>query len=216
MKGVHLKIVILLAVLGIGISTTHAILGAENKLYQTRLKDFPERIEDWRLIKSHSLDQRTLEILKVDDYTMRDYADREGNVISLYIGYFQAQRQGKVIHSPRQCLPGSGWNPLSTEIIEISVPNMGISNSFKINKMLMIKGSERQWFLFWYQGRGRIYADEFLNKIYLILDGTVKRRTDGALIRVNCNSEPDASAALERQKRFVRSIFPYIRSYIPG
>ena len=39
---------------------------------------------------------------------------------SIYVGYYESQAQGKTIHSPKNCLPGAGWEALSSEARSLS------------------------------------------------------------------------------------------------
>ena len=52
-------------------------------------------------------------MLGVDDYLSRAYYRADGAVVGLYMGYYGSQRQGDTIHSPLNCLPGAGWEPVS-------------------------------------------------------------------------------------------------------
>ena len=85
----------------------------------------------------------------------------------------------------------------------------------QVNKFIMGKGLDRQLYLFWYHGRGRVYANEYWNKIYLIWDGLTKKRTDGALIRVNNSVIGNAEDALETQSEFIQLFLPLLKEYIP-
>jgi EpsI family protein len=80
---------------------------------------------------------------------------------------------------------------------------------------VMGKGLDRQLYLFWYHGRGRIYASEYWNKIYLILDALTKKRTDGALVRVNNPIIGSTKDALKTQSDFIRLFLPLLKEYIP-
>jgi EpsI family protein len=80
----------------------------------------------------------------------------------------------------------------------------------------MGKGLDRQLYLFWYHGRGRVYASEYWNKIYLIWDGLNKRRTDGALIRINNHVMGSSEKALQTQTEFIALFFPLLKEYIPN
>ncbi len=178
------------------------------------LKDFPQIMDDWRLSGTHQMDEQSMDILKVDDYIMRDYVDGAARAVNLYVGYFQSQRQGKAIHSPRQCLPGSGWTPLRAEPLEIRLP--GGHGRATVQSMLMAKGSERRWYLFWYQGRGLIHRDEVLNKIYLIRDALTRKRTDGALVRISCSADPDPEETRKMLARFAEILLPRLQGFIPA
>jgi len=155
-----------------------------------------------------------MEILQVDDYFMRNYRNSNGEIIGLYIGYFKSQREGKGIHSPRQCLPGAGWVPVNIAVYNLKVPGHN-PEMVSVNKFVMGKGLDRQLYLFWYHGRGRVYANEYWNKIYLIWDGLTKKRTDGALIRVNNLATRNPNEALQTQTEFIKLFFPLLKEYIP-
>jgi EpsI family protein len=85
-----------------------------------------------------------------------------------------------------------------------------------VNKFVMGKGLERQLYLFWYQNRGRIYSSEYWNKIYLIWDALAKKRTDGALIRVNSLITGTTEKALEKQCEFIKLFSPLLKEFIPN
>lgn len=140
---------------------------------------------------------------------------RNKDSITLYIGYFEVQREGKGVHSPRQCLPGAGWSIIKQSEHQISMKN---HNPVKvpINLHLMGKGNQRQLYLWWYHGRGRIYANEYMNKLYIIWDAITKRRTDGALVRVNMPVTSNLDKTLETQIEFVNLFTPMLAEYIPG
>ena len=44
----------------------------------------------------------------------RVYTRDSASVFSLYVGYYSQQRQGHTIHSPKNCLPGGGWEPMES------------------------------------------------------------------------------------------------------
>lgn len=178
------------------------------------LSGFPVRLGDWTMVGEQQMDDKAMKILQVDDYLFRLYRNSKGEVLGLYIGYFKSQREGKGIHSPRQCLPGAGWAPLDTCVYRMA-PSDYPSVHFPVNKFVMSKGLDRQLYLFWYQGRGRIYASEYWNKIYLILDGLTRKRTDGALVRVNGKVSGDAEEAFNSQSEFISAIYPLLKDYIP-
>jgi EpsI family protein len=176
--------------------------------------DFPETLGDWRSAGDQKIDRDSMKILQVDDYIMRSYQNSEGDTISLYIGFFNCQVEGKGIHSPRQCLPGAGWSAVSSSVYQMPARNHN-SEEVPVNKFVMQKGGERQLYIFWYHGRGRIYASEYWNKIYLIWDGLTKRRTDGALIRINSSVEGNNDDAFKKQIEFIKLLFPMLEEYIP-
>jgi EpsI family protein len=185
------------------------------ELPRTALQEFPTVIDDWKLIGNHRFDEAVLKALQVDDYLMRSYANSQGQVIGLYVGYFESQRDGKQNHSPRQCLPGAGWSIAESRTIPLRLASHNQSEVL-INLYLMQKDDHKDLYLWWYQSRGRVYANEYLNKLYMVLDSVTMNRTDGALVRVNMPANPDEAKTLDVQLEFVRSLLHILPVYIPS
>ena len=175
---------------------------------------FPRVIGDWTAVSDQSIDRQSMEILKVDDYMMREYRNSKGEIVNVYVGYFKSQREGKGIHSPRQCLPGAGWMPQETNVYQLPISARKPGKA-EVNRFIMGKGANRMLYLFWYQGRGRIYADEYWNKVYLITDSITMRRTDGALVRMSNVITTNHEDALKTQLAFISQIMPLLPEYIP-
>jgi EpsI family protein len=205
-----LTIVILLAAAGLN----HCFSKPDISLPRKTLAEFPMHLGDWAAISEQKIESRSMEILQVDDYFVRNYRNSNGEIIGLYIGYFKSQREGKGIHSPRQCLPGAGWVPIDAAVYRMAVPDHN-PETVSVNKFVLGKGLDRQLYLFWYHGRGRIYASEYWNKIYLIWDGLTRKRTDGALVRVNTPFIGNPEDALKTQSDFIKLLFPLLKEYIP-
>lgn len=116
-----------------------------------------------------------VEAAGVTDYLMRDYG-----AFSLYIGYYSRQLRGKTIHSPKNCLPGAGWEALASRAVDIPTA----LGSVTVNRYLLQKNDQQALVLYWYQGRGRVQANEYLVKWDLLRDSALKQRSDEALVRV--------------------------------
>jgi len=213
-KTQHLKFIIVVIILLLAATVNYYFSKPDISLPRKSLSEFPKELGDWTAISEQKMDSGSMNILQVDDYFMRNYRNSKGEIIGLYIGYYKSQREGKGIHSPRQCLPGSGWVPVNIAIYNFKIPGHNLGHA-EINKYSMGKGLDRQLYLFWYQGRGRVYASEYWNKIYLIWDGLTKKRTDGALIRVNNPVTGNIDNALKTQSEFIKLFFPLLKEYIP-
>ena len=187
---------------------------SEVELSRESLKDFPKAIGDWQMISDQLIEKRAMSALLVDDYIMRTYENRTGDVVHLYIGYFRSQREGKQIHSPRQCLPGSGWNIIKHEPYNLAIEEQRSDKAY-INLEIVGQGADKNLFLWWYQSRGRMYADEYLNKLYLIWDSLTKGRTDGSLVRVHSRVKDDEEKTLKTEAEFIKLLVPYLSQYIP-
>ena len=191
---------------------------------------FPITLGEWRGIADPPFDSRTLAVLGADDYLARTYfrsinrGARAGSGrygVGLYLGYYRSQRQGDTIHSPLNCLPGSGWEPVSKSTLRISVtPRPGApALDVDVNRFVIEKGLERDVVLYWYQSHGRVVASEYVSKLFLVRDAVLLNRSDGALVRVIApvpQRENDGEAWAEGEARtFVQTMFPRLADFLP-
>lgn len=215
------RALVLLVTFVIGSTALAAVDRAERVPPALPLGDFPMQIAGWTGAPQPPFDADTLRILGVDDYLTRAYFDRAHNAVGLYIGYYRSQRQGDTMHSPLNCLPGSGWEPLSNTRISVPVTNAaGDGSSITINRYVVQKGLDRQLVLYWYQAHGRVTASEYWSKFYLVRDAVRLNRTDGAIVRVIApvlGETADDEAHAERQGiDFVQALFPRLAGFLPS
>ncbi len=159
---------------------------------------FPMTIDAWRGRRG-SLEAVFTDQLQLDDYLLADYVSG-GNVVNLYVAYYNSQRKGEAVHSPRSCLPGGGWQMRDFTQREIKGVSIG-GRSLRVNRALIEMGNQRQIVYYWFQQRGRIIDNEFAVKWYLFWDALTEHRTDGALVRLTtplaaAGSEADADRRL--------------------
>ena len=182
-----------------------------NKPFST----FPKQIGQWTGEEYH-FEERIYKILGVDDYVLGDYRTLDGRQVNLYIGFYQSQREGDLIHSPKHCMPGAGWNIVHTSLEEITIPG---TNPAKIKtiKLILQKGSQKQIVVYWFQSRGRIIASEYMQKIYLVVDSIIRHRTDGSFVRLITSVENgDEDKAVNTLKDFAVQLMPILNEYIPS
>jgi EpsI family protein len=144
------------------------------------LATFPFDVGAWNG-RDIPLDREILKVAAVDDYLNRVYESAAAPPIGLYVGYYKSQQTGDAIHSPKNCLPGSGWEPVSAGRSPITLPD---GRHALVNSYLIEKGLDRELVLYWYQSHGRIIASEYWAKIYMVRDALKLKRTDSALVRV--------------------------------
>jgi EpsI family protein len=192
---------------------------AETPVSRTTFASFPMTLQSWRGTVDPPLDQDILKVLGVDDYASRIYARPDGALVGLYMGYYGSQRQGDTIHSPLNCLPGAGWEPVEQGRLTIANAD-GAGRDITVNRYVIRKGLERQLVLYWYQSRGRVVASEYWSKLFLINDAIRTNRTDGAMVRVIApiavGAEDNGAAAEKLAEAFVRVLFPALPSYLPN
>jgi EpsI family protein len=158
-----------------------------------------------------ALDDDVIAQLGVDDYINRRYIATDAPPVALYVGYYASQRQGDTVHSPQNCLPGAGWQPVTAERTTLDVGRQTIP----VNRFIIQKGIDRQAVFYWYQGRSRVLASELANKAWLMLDAARLRRTDGGLVRVITPVASTPDAAFAALSTFSTALFPYLSSRLP-
>jgi EpsI family protein len=179
------------------------------------LRQFPASFAGWEVVQEGPLDKNTLDVLKADDTMSRVYVkpgSTEG--VNLFVAYFQTQQTGQTPHSPKNCLPGSGWTP--TEVGTMTIAVAGVSSPIEVNKYIVSQGEKKNVVLYWYQSHGRIVADEFKAKFYVVVDSIRYHRSDEALVRVIVPVAPSGiEATLDLGTDFIKAAFPKLLSYFP-
>ena len=175
--------------------------------------EFPLEIGQWQGARKE-LDQKVYNILGVEDYILANYRNRSGALVNLYVGFYQSQSQGDLIHSPKNCLPGAGWNIVHTGIETIKMNDA--EKPIKVIKLDLQKDGEKQIVLYWFQSRGRIIASEYMQKIWLVVDSITRHRTDGSFVRLISPVTVDEKNTLNALKDFSRQVYPFLKEHIPS
>lgn len=142
--------------------------------------DFSMRIGEWQG-NPQPVEPQLISALRFDDYLLADYAAPGKGPLTLYMAYYQSQRKGQSAHSPQSCMPGGGWEITSKGTV--SLPINGLTEP--VNRVLIQKDRQKQLVLYWFKQRDRILSNEYLVKLYLLWDGMIRQRSDGALIRLS-------------------------------
>lgn len=179
------------------------------------LSSFPEASKGWRTVQQFPLEKDVEDVLKADDTLNRVYIDPSGTQeAGLFIAFFKTQRSGQAPHSPKNCLPGSGWAPVESGVISIPVP--GRAQPIVTNKYVVQLGDEKDVVLYWYQSHQRIIASEYDAKFWLIADAVRYNHSDTALVRVWVRAQDgNIDRAVATGVQFVQAIFPEIKRRLP-
>jgi EpsI family protein len=178
------------------------------------LAQIPMNIAGW-LGNDMQIDPETLDVLGAGDFLSRMYArNASGQGIELFVGYFPTQRTGVSVHSPRNCLPGSGWTFESSDYLDLRDVN---GKAHHVGEYIVTDGESREFVIYWYQAHGRSIANEYLAKMYLAMDAMRTNRTDGALVRVATPISPAESSAQARMRAeaFTSQLTPMLPRFIP-
>ena len=175
------------------------------------LQTFPLEIQDW-----HGFDQpltdRITAVAGVDTYISRFYFKPGGDSVGLYIGYYKSQQTGETIHSPKNCLPGTGWQPMEASEIVLHVPD---GRAVPVNLYVVENEREKLLVLYWYQSHGRIISSEYWAKVYMVIDAIRLNRTDATLVRVTANLGRDQNKARQLAVSFAEQVIPSLNQIIP-
>jgi EpsI family protein len=151
-----------LLVTGIGILSAQglasvALSRAEYLPSPPPLSGLPSEIGEWTRTEDVEVHPTALEMLAPDDVLNRDYVNRSGTPLNLFIGYYKTHHRSRNAHDPKVCLPGSGWKEVESRIVEIAVP--GEAKPIPVNYYLVTMNGPRYLVLYWYQNHNRAVVD---------------------------------------------------------
>lgn len=158
----------------------HARRQPETQVPRLPMAEFPRVLDGWDS-KDVGIAQDVRDILGPGDLLSRIYYRPGQPYVDLFVAYFASQRTDNSIHSPKNCLPGSGWMPAESGYIVIHRPD---GSPVTVNRYIISKGLDRQLVLYWYQAHARVVASEYWAKYFLVADAIRMNRSDGSLVRV--------------------------------
>lgn len=211
----HIRIlsgILLLQALGF-----YALSRRENVPVARPLEELPSEFQAWQMVREDALDPDVVAVLRADDTVSRVYVNPgSGYAASLFVAFFKSQRTGQAPHSPKNCMPGSGWVPMQSGVMELRIP--GVPEPIRVNRYIVAKGDQKSLVLYWYQSRDRVIASEYTAKFYLVADAVRYNRTDTALVRVSVPLAQDEgeTAAAQAAGDFVRAFFVDLRRFLPA
>lgn len=130
--------------------------------------------------KDVPVDPQVQQVAGMSSFVLRQFQDGTGRLFSIYVGYYEAQTQGHTIHSPKNCLPGAGWEPITAGTTTLP----GLVGPVTVNRYYLGKETATALVYYWYQGRGRIASNEYRVKWDLLRDKALRGRSEEALVRI--------------------------------
>jgi EpsI family protein len=172
------------------------------------LTSISNQLAGWSAIGDEKLTDQVEGVLAASSYLTRGYR-RGKDQLNLFIAFYEQQRAGESMHSPKHCLPGGGW-----EIWDYASAQVPIgSQTVKINKYFIQNAGQRLVMLYWYQSRQRIIASEYLGKLFLVKDAITEGKTDGSIVRITLTDQP---GAVENGIQFATSLIPEVQRCFGG
>jgi EpsI family protein len=187
--------------------------GTEHPPAPPPLSEFPGSFAGWTEQREDPIDADVAKTLRADRLLSRTYTNGAGNEAGLLVAWFQSQRAGaSQPHSPKVCLPASGWTPESSGDLSLA----SAAGALTVNRYVVVNRQERAVVLYWYQTRRRTMAGEWASKFWLVADALQDRRTDTALVRIVVNSSPGMDELATRAASdFARDVYPRLRETLP-
>jgi len=177
------------------------------------LRTLPAQLGSWSMVSESPIEPEVQDVLKADDTLNRVYSDSAtGGSASLFIAFFKTQKTGVAPHSPKVCLPGSGWEPSRSDFIRLQVP--GRAEPIVVNHSVIAKGEERSVVLYWYQTHDNVIADEYRAKVNTVLDSVRYHRSDTSIVRIVVPERPGRDADAEARSLALSS-FETISALLP-
>lgn len=182
----------------------------EQDLAPPGLSSLPFELGEWKAAGEEAMEPGAVEYLRPDEYILRNYvARRDGSSISLFVAHFKSLQNSYGPHSPRVCLPGSGWLVRSSKLASIQAP--GRSEGIPVNEYVMERSAESILVIYWYQNSRDVWAEEFHAKLRLLPDLLRYHRSDVSLIRLVAPvEETGTDSVLAHCQEFTRLLYPLL------
>jgi EpsI family protein len=188
----------------------HTASHGEAIIQRRSLHELPYTFSSWSG-EEQPIETKIVHAVGVTDYTNRVYSQSGGAPVGLYIGYYGSQKTGDTIHSPKNCLPGAGWQPIKSGQATLTVGGRKIV----VNEYVIQQDLDKELVFYWYQGRGRVIASEYEGKFWMVADAITRKRTDGALVRLITPINDGETKAFARLTSFAQDSFPEIERILP-
>lgn len=207
--GMRYLVVIVLMISAWGYMTTHR--DSPTPLPES-LSNFPSAFGGWRLFKEAFFDQGTLDMLRPTEYLSKRYTRQDGAVADLYVGFHDGARQSGGIHSPKNCLPGSGWFEVSSEQVRFELQEKPLDVVVSVYQ----HGATTDLFLYWFQVGGAAVSNEYAMKFHEVMNSVRYGRRDAAFIRIIVPIVGTKEAALAQAEDFLKAMYPSLKRTLPS
>ena len=162
------------------------------------------------------MERQYLDALALDDYVMADYMTADRRPVNVYVAYYLSPKKGRSSHSPKQCIPGGGWEITSFEPTRMD-HRSEVRADQEINRVVVQKDGYKQIVYYWFKQRDRWITSEYFVKFFLFWDSLTRHRADGALVRLSSSVHPGENEASvdERLQAMVGLVTPLLARYVP-
>jgi EpsI family protein len=169
-------------------------------------RQFPLTKSQWTGTEDE-LSQAVLDMLKPDIIFSGAYRNNDNKEVALLFQYYAPQNTEGTPHSPRNCLPGSGWIIESVSDIRLNINGREIRGG----RFIISLENKKQAMDFWYITRFGETANDYRLKLYMIAASLTFKPHDVAFVRVVGDGDPAGLAALaDFEKNFVGEVYNFL------
>ena len=163
-----------------------------------RLAEIPAAFGDWRS-RDIPMSANVAKVLGADVTLQRVYQNSSRQQVELFLAYFSRQAVNSQIHSPKHCLPGSGWTIVSTEPAQLDLPG----GTQPATRMILQREGASEEMLYWFRTRSGSVTGEYALKLDLVRNSLARRPTDAVFVRYVAHEKDtgamrDVMATLEK------------------
>lgn len=173
--------------------------------------EFPIAHANWRMAGQSNLSDNVIKVLLPTDYLARRYVSSDGVGVDMYLSFFDGGPDSGRIHSPKNCLPGSGWSELSSEPIVMELGGEKVN----LVRAVYAHGETRELIYYWFAMQGKTMTDEFSLKLAEITGSMFHQRRDQSFIRISVQTGSDIEKAQQEVESFLRDFYSLIRGHLP-
>lgn len=175
------------------------------------LAEIPTSIGNWRMVEEAYFNPEMLAVLQPTDYLYRVYKDPAGNRVTLYLGYHAGGPDSGPIHSPKHCLPASGWLEISESQQTIPLDQ----GQLPVVQAIYQNDDQKEMFFYYFQVKGRVLTNEYALKLAEVINSMLYNRRDSAFIRISVPFTEDQARAAQVGEQFAARIHPHIDMVLP-
>ena len=143
------------------------------------------------------MDGEFLDLLGAREVSFRTYRAADGKPVWIFMGYFDRQKEGSQVHSPKHCYPGSGWSILAESVLASPW------GEDQVKRLVVSDGNETRVVYYWFQTADRVLNNVFALKYYLTSRALLRHPQDVVFARVSTALEGEDEMEARRAERLI-------------
>jgi len=175
-----------------------------------RLSEFPMSVAGWEG-KGVPYPDWLPEELGANEFFIRQYSNGQGNLLSLYVAYFDA-RYGGTTHNPYVCYPAQGWEIVDRSHGEVEVQG---NKTIRFTRIMIQKGIAKELVLFYFQMGDRTMPELSGYRLAAIVHGILFNKIGGTIVRISAPISQTVEKTYSEETEFLKTIGPMLEQYLP-